>query len=283
VYVAESDYTANPESQSQAETADPGPAPPRAHGLGQRWLKVLLGIVLVAVAFASTLAGLEVMLPHKARALLQLEDAWTDSKDPKKESEEFRAFRNQQAALIRREDVLKKALANPSVAALPLIKRQTSPEQWLQQHLQVDFPIDRRQMRVMLLGEEPQDLVVVLNAVVDAYVEEVRNSELAEHFEILKESGAPYYQQQLRGKREQLARLTAGDDAAADPGMEIAKLKAEIARLQEALHQIEDLTARKSLQGRAERIKELTDGANLPWWTRVKVTERATLTVRKLW
>ena len=88
---------------------------------------------------------------------------------------EFKIVKKSQLALLRSHFVLSYALRNPAVAGLPIFQGQADPVEWLQQHLEVEFPEDSEILAISLRGpeEHAQDLVQIVDAVAKAYRDEV--------------------------------------------------------------------------------------------------------------
>ena len=92
---------------------------------------------------------------------------------------EFEDFKRTQAALIRSRLVLNAALNMKGVGQQPTVKAQADPIGWLAAHVRVDFPDNGEVMRVGLDGDDVEELKVLVNAVTDAYFQEVVNKTLA--------------------------------------------------------------------------------------------------------
>jgi hypothetical protein len=89
--------------------------------------------------------------------------------------QEFDIVKKTQLAVITSYFVLQKALRDPSVAALPVLAGQTDPAAWLQERIEVQYPQDAEILAISLSGREEfsNDLVLIVNAVAKAYLEEV--------------------------------------------------------------------------------------------------------------
>jgi hypothetical protein len=91
--------------------------------------------------------------------------------------EDFDAFRQTQAALLKTNLVLSAALRRSDVAALGVVKQQKDPMTWLENSLEVDFRLSPEIMRVSLSGGKPEELATLLNGIASAYREQVINPE----------------------------------------------------------------------------------------------------------
>lgn len=143
----------------------------------RRWQTAVLFGVPVAV-MAAAIAWLAVPAPFTAFALLRVA-----SVEPRlvfqtaETNSDFATYRRTQMALIKSRFVLNAALRKPSVAALPMVRKQTHPVQWLEDAVQVDSYDSPEILRISLTGDEPTELAEIVNAVRDAYLEEVVNAD----------------------------------------------------------------------------------------------------------
>ena len=90
---------------------------------------------------------------------------------------DFQAYRQTQAALVRKRDVLAAALGRPEVRDLPSVREQADPVGWLDRRLYVDFRVGAEFMRVSMEGDDPNEVLPILHAVRDAYMAEVDERE----------------------------------------------------------------------------------------------------------
>lgn len=143
----------------------------------RRWQTAVLCGVPVAV-IAAAIAWLTVPAPFTAFALLRVA-----SVEPRlvfqtaETNSDFATYRRTQMALIKSRFVLNAALRKPSVAALPMVRKQTHPVQWLEEAVQVDSYDSPEILRISLTGDEPTELAEIVNAVRDAYLVEVVNAD----------------------------------------------------------------------------------------------------------
>ncbi len=80
-------------------------------------------------------------------------------------------------ALIKSRFVMNAALRKSNVAALSMVREQDFPVAWLEQAIQVDAHESPEILRISLTGDRPNELAEIVNAVKDAYLEEVVNAE----------------------------------------------------------------------------------------------------------
>lgn len=86
---------------------------------------------------------------------------------------DFRLYKNTQTQLMKTPFVLSAALRNPEVTALPEIAEQADPMGWLQEKLSVSFPGDGEIMNVSLSTPSSEACVTLVNAVANAFMDEV--------------------------------------------------------------------------------------------------------------
>jgi polysaccharide biosynthesis transport protein len=90
---------------------------------------------------------------------------------------DFNTYRQTQAALVKKRQVLTAAVRQPAVAALPIVRSQSDSVAWLEQSLVVDFRSGPEVMRVTLEGNDPDQLRTILAAVARSYLDEVDEQE----------------------------------------------------------------------------------------------------------
>jgi hypothetical protein len=89
----------------------------------------------------------------------------------------FDIFRSTQKALMLTPAVLRAAAKNPKIADLPPVKEHKNIEQWLRNRLRIEFPDDAEVMKVCIEGADAKDGVMLVNAVVEAYMSEIVEAE----------------------------------------------------------------------------------------------------------
>ena len=123
---------------------------------------------------------------------------------------DFKIFQGHQLALVGSALVLNSALGRPGIADLPTIQEQkTDPEEWLETQLIAEFKPGSEIMRLSLSGEREKDMVAIVNAVGEAYLEEVltkdhsdRSANSSKLKELLDE-----YTERLTKRRAELKKL----------------------------------------------------------------------------
>jgi capsular exopolysaccharide synthesis family protein len=145
--------------------------------LKQRWrLAVTLGVIFSLVTTAVTFY----LSPPHWRARTQLTIATNQpfvlfpNADPKSD---FANYQRAQMAVIKSRLVMESALQKPEVACLDIVREQSDPVEWLQNHLEVDFNAAPEILTIALSGDHPEELKVLVNAVREAYLKEIVNRE----------------------------------------------------------------------------------------------------------
>ena len=87
---------------------------------------------------------------------------------------DYYRFQRTQMTLIRDRWVLRGG-ADPKVANCRMLLKQVDPLQWLADKLKVEFVDGGEVMEISLAGDDPQELVSIVNAVKKSYMDEVVN------------------------------------------------------------------------------------------------------------
>jgi capsular exopolysaccharide synthesis family protein len=182
--------------------------------LQRRWL-VAAAIGLAMMGLTALFAWF-VMPPSKyiGRAMLHIEMMPQGVVDPRHQDihgsrELFANYQRTQIAMVKSRPVLRAALKEPEVAELSLVREQGDPVGWLEAVILVDFSVAPEIMRVSMRGDRPQELALLVNAIVKAYLREIVNKEHHERTAELVQANQilSKYEEKLRGKRDQLRKL----------------------------------------------------------------------------
>lgn len=178
--------------------------------LRRRWLLATpLALVVGAVTFAVAWLLLPAP-PHTARSLLHIA---ADQPRVLFKTSEYRpdanAFRQTQLALVKSRLVLNAALRQPKVADLNTIRKQDDPISWLEKELKVSYASSPEILSVALSGDPPDELKIIVDAVVAAYLHEIVNKEQIKRQARLDqlEKISTKYQESLRQKRQAIRRI----------------------------------------------------------------------------
>ncbi|HVU88672.1 MAG TPA: polysaccharide biosynthesis tyrosine autokinase [Pirellulales bacterium] len=91
------------------------------------------------------------------------------------DAHEFLTFRQTTIETMKSKPLLTRAIRDPSISQLPIIKKQTDPVAWLQDQLGMKYPNDAELLQVTMSGEpdEIPQVVKIVDAVIAAYFKEV--------------------------------------------------------------------------------------------------------------
>lgn len=180
-------------------------------GLARRWL--LFGFLGILAAGAAATGAWFLLTPkytayaqlhvasHAPRMVFKTADATEGRTD-------FLAYLRTQAARVKSRYVLNAALKAEGVKQLPLVAEQSDPVAWLDEELKVETQDNSEIMTVTLTGRESQSVLAIVNAVTQAYLQEVENLERKSRSRRVAELDNIYVaaKEKLRVKRETLRR-----------------------------------------------------------------------------
>jgi hypothetical protein len=168
---------------------------------------------------------------------------------PREDKEAVEEYRSTQAALVKSRLVLNAALRNPKVVALTILRDLPEPIEWLEDHLQVDFQPTPSIMRIGLSGKDPKEMCVLVDAVSQAYLDEIadkENKRRRDRLEALHEV-ARRFESKIKDVRASLRRL----QEEVDPGKKVPltvqgdlaraeyeKVKAELVKVRTELRKV---------------------------------------------
>jgi capsular exopolysaccharide synthesis family protein len=99
---------------------------------------------------------------HRPKILFDTIDSHTD----------FATYRQTQVGLIRSRMVLNKALRDPRVAKLDIVREQADPIDWLGKQIQVDIAESPQILRISMTGKDSAAALAAVDAVREAYMSE---------------------------------------------------------------------------------------------------------------
>jgi succinoglycan biosynthesis transport protein ExoP len=203
--------------------------------LRRRWALALL----VGLCHAALLTGVVWYMwteKYTARTMLQVSSARPiilfDTPDGRSD---FGNYQRAQVALIKSRLVLNSALRNPKVAELPIIKQQRDPLEFLEREIRADFSIAPEILRISITGLFEKDIGVLVDAVREAYLQEIVDKEQSHRVERLDKVRKLHakYDDILRDKRRKLREMV---DALGSRDTQVLTLKHKF-----ALTQLNDL------------------------------------------
>jgi hypothetical protein len=203
------------------------------------------------------------------------------NESPSEDKEALAEYRSTQAALVQSRLVLNAALRNPKVAALTILRDLPEPIEWLEDHLQVDFRPAPAIMRIGLSGKDPKEMCVLVDAVTQAYLDEIvdkENKRRRDRLEQLREIAARF-EKKIKDIRASLRKLQEevgpgdkvilarqGDRARAEyekAMAELAKVRTELREVKVEVEQAEkaaqqgDTAAKQALAAKRKRLEHL--------------------------
>jgi len=196
------------------------------HALRRHWL-VILSTGLACAAVTGTSLWLLLKPQYKATAILELKPSspviLTKTADQGQQiTNEFEIFRDTQQSLIKSRFVIGAALRDPKLKNRACILREDAKHNtiaWLTDEIRVDFAAKNAGiMQVSATEPDKEDAQVIVNAVVDAYMNEVVNFDRQQRRDRLSDLQqiSAEKENEVRTKREQLKRelenIGAGDD-----------------------------------------------------------------------
>jgi capsular exopolysaccharide synthesis family protein len=168
-------------------------------------------------------------------------------------SNTFEIYKGTQQQMLTSDVVLIAALRKPEAAGLALVQKQDDPVRWLAKNLRAECRADTEIMRVSLTGPQPDEVAVLVGAVVDAYMNEVVDAERHRQRDRLNELDRLYTEKEteMRSRRTELKQLAeqlgTGDTGAlalkqqialqtyAEARNELSKLRSELQRAKDDL------------------------------------------------
>jgi hypothetical protein len=152
---------------------------------------------------------------------------------------EFDGYRATQGQVIKNRSVLQEALRSPDVMSLNLDQRERDPVAWLKDQLQVTFPSSGEIMAVSIASPDPQEAQILVQAVVDAHLEQLvglercRCRQYLDQLESLREE----YGTKIRTRRSECNDLAERLGIDTDPQVLTLKQQAARKRLDGLLRQ----------------------------------------------
>ncbi len=186
--------------------------PALLRALQRRWL-LALALSLLLMPAAGATAWLVLSAKYTAFAQLHMASvapSFTGSKSDAPEGRsEFSTFQKTQAGRIKSRLVLLPALARDEVKRLSIVRAQADPPAWLEEELKVDFQDGNEIMTVSLSGNNAAEQVILVQAVVKSYEEQVVNAERDRRSERVKNLDKLYADtdKQLRQDNEEIKKL----------------------------------------------------------------------------
>ena len=226
--------------------------------------KTLARLSLLLVVLTSAANGAPTA-KYTAKACLVIavrQPTMLPSANEKVDWDEFLIFRNNQAHLMRERFVIQAALRNKKLRNMPSIEQEDAKHNaiaWLTSQIRVTFPEGKSGiMEVSATEADPNEAATIVNAVIEAYMDEVVNCDRQkrrERYDSLNAVAADK-EDEVRRKSEQLKRelesIGAGDGATA--GLRMQTAANIFAEYQRQLQRLK--FNRNALQGQLEAAQE---------------------------
>lgn len=150
------------------------------HSLRRRWLPgVLVGSILATIVAA--LMWLLIPTSYEAvglikvrRSVRQVMSEYYSRESP----DEYSVFKQTQPAMIKSHLVLNAALSALQPKALPMLQDEDAPVAWLDKELEVAYMQNSEILRIAMRGEDTEQPIEIVKAVMTAYVEMVGSEDL---------------------------------------------------------------------------------------------------------
>ena len=127
-------------------------------------------------------------------------------------TQDYEILKKTQLALLKSKFLLTSALRDPGIAALSILAGERDKEEWLQEHLDVEFPQNGEILSISLTGTPADDLVLLVDKVAEAYKTEVLGNETARKLNIhdMVERSLQNLQTEIKRKSEDYIDIAKG-------------------------------------------------------------------------
>jgi hypothetical protein len=177
--------------------------------------------------------------------------------------DDYKRYQSTQQALVTSQSALSAALTDSGVSKYRMVREQADPISWLQTNLKVEFVAGSEVMEISLLGDYPDEVAGIVNAVKKAYVDEVVKFDIqtrTARYEQLKKLKVQYTEM-LKERRETLRKLrnTIDDSVTVDERNRLTRLAREELTVQRIRLQLERAGVESRLAKRKEAKGPATD------------------------
>ncbi len=173
---------------------------------------LVLTMLMAAVVFRPTYTAEAFFRVASEQQTLVFRTAEAGSRSERAEAvgrSRFEIYKATQQQLITSPFVITAALRQPGINELRCIRQQDDPVVWLRRKIKVSFPGGAEIMRVSLKGKDPKEAATLVQAVIDAYQDEVVYIERADRKKHLSELDVVYAEKedQVRARRTEFKQL----------------------------------------------------------------------------
>ena len=189
--IRDTSLTTFPGSQLPGSLSQPGADPLGGgidyrrvwHAFRRRWIPATV-VALTLASIAGTLCWLFLPKGFEAVAWLRVRDkSGMFGSGIGRDNAEYEGYRKTQVQLIKSPLVLMAALRRPGIDNLSVFKGEDDKVGWLMRNIQVSAPMESEVIQVRLRGEDPTQVTEIVNAVTNAYLNDVVNKEKAERLQ----------------------------------------------------------------------------------------------------
>jgi len=177
-------------------------------GVRRRWM-LALSLGLLCAATAATAVWFLLPPPkHSARTLLYVPPTRPFLFRTQEAFSRIEDHQRTQVAMIKSRLVLNSALRTPKVAQLSVLTKEVEPIEWLEKEIKVDFSTAPEVLRIMMTGDKPEELSILVDAICKAYLREIienGKNQRRERLNTLRELRVKYEEQLRTGRDAQKA------------------------------------------------------------------------------
>ena len=158
------------------------------HSLRRRWLLGIAAGTVTAIVTAAMLAFL-IPIEYEALALLRVnreDPGFGRGGNTNRAARDYETYKQTQAALIQSPYLVNAALRQPGITQLPMIQREENQVSWYQKQLRVTYAQGSEILMIGMKGEDGEQIKKLVDAIVDAYMDEVVYAERDRQIERLE-------------------------------------------------------------------------------------------------
>ncbi|QDV39693.1 polysaccharide biosynthesis tyrosine autokinase [Tautonia plasticadhaerens] len=178
--------------------------PALLRALRLRWKLAVSGAILLGAAAGAVAFVAMPPAEYSSRSLVHVaEKRPRDLFETRESGVSYAIYQHTQTTLIRSNKVLEAALKKSGIGSLEMVRSRTDPVAWLRERLRTEFG-NSEILTISMSGGNPEAVATVVNAVTEAYLEQIVRQEEQERVERLErlEQLFEKYQEELRAKRE---------------------------------------------------------------------------------
>jgi succinoglycan biosynthesis transport protein ExoP len=205
-----------------------------------------LGLCLGAV---TAFAAWKLFIPKfSASAYLRIDSSnrpliFKTADEATRQGGDFNLYKSTQQQLLLTPFVLNTALRDPKVAAVEEIAERDDPIKWLKDNLKVSFPGNGEIMQITMETVSPTSCVLIVNGVVDAFMQEVVMTDRNERLKRLDTLEKVFSERtnQVRSKRVELKNLATTLGTSDTDSLTVAQQNAlqQFGKMQEKLSDVQ--------------------------------------------